>query len=142
MSRTRKDPSAPDYPLPWIVGGIDVGPAALPVAEIVTWAFELVADVVSDWPEARERVERAQACLAGEAARASDDDLEFAADLIARTLEADVGVSMADVVAILDRIGLPTDAVPLAARPQSIVVEHADFVATDGDDAKRYRNAA
>ena len=46
------------------------------------------------------------------------EDVLFTAGLLARIFEADIGLGMSDVIAILDDFGLPTEVVPLRPRAQ------------------------
>jgi len=126
MSRSRIPPSV----------SRPIDPTGLPAHELDGWAFAELAGVVEDWPTAARRVERARAGLGGRPGVASADDLEFTADLLARTLEADLGLSMVDVVRVLDRLGLPTDGVPIVPREEPEALDD-ELVGTAG-----LRNAA
>ena len=46
------------------------------------------------------------------------EDVLFTAGLLARIFESDIGLGMSEVVAVLDRIGLPTEVVPMLPRVQ------------------------
>jgi hypothetical protein len=129
VSRTRKKkssrpaPPRPDPERPWIVGGVDYGPAIAAVADLAAWAFELAARDVEDWPEGRRRVRSARrdvlARIRGKrAARATTEDVLFTAGLLARIFEAELSLGMAEMVTILDELGLPTEVVPLMPRSQ------------------------
>lgn len=129
MSRTRKKKSsrpAPPRPAPerpWIVGGVDYGPAIAAVADLAAWAFELAARDVEDWPEARRRVRNARrdvlARIRGKRiAHATTEDVLFTAGLLARIFEAELSLGMTEMVTILDELGLPTEVVPLMPRSQ------------------------
>jgi hypothetical protein len=97
-----------------------------PRADIATWAFELAARAVEDWPEARRRLKKAReyviAQRRGRASNASDEDIAFAAAFLARVLEADLGLCMTEIVMVLDELGLPTEAVPMVPRRPSGLV--------------------
>ncbi len=108
---------------PWVIDGIDYGPAIAAVDDLATWAFDLAAQDVADWPEGQRRVRNARrfvlARLHGKRSRfAPSDDILFTAGLLARIFEAEIGLGMTDVVGILDSLGLPTETVPLRPREQ------------------------
>jgi hypothetical protein len=98
---------------PWLVDEIDCGFASVPTSVLEAWVFGLLEDITDDWPAARSQVWRARCWLRGDLGIASIADVEFTADLLARTLEADLELPMTTVVAVLDRLGVPIDAVPL-----------------------------
>ena len=109
---------------PWVSGGVDYGPAIGAVADLATWAFDLAAGDVADWPEGRRRVMSARrhvlSRLRGKrTAHAPTEDILFAAGLMARIFEADLSLGMSDMVCILDQLGLPTEVVPLMPRRQA-----------------------
>ncbi|MCA9678393.1 MAG: hypothetical protein KC464_25430 [Myxococcales bacterium] len=108
---------------PWVIDGIDYGPAIAAAGDLAAWAFELAATDVADWPEGRRRVRNARryvlARLRGKHPRSTPfEDVLFTAGLLARIFEADIGLGMSDVVGILDDFGLPTEVVPLWPRAQ------------------------
>lgn len=79
-------------------------------------AFALAACDVEDWPAAIDRLRRARRhvlrALHGEQLGLEPtDDLWFAAQFIARSLDVSA-FTESEVVAVLDAIGLPTEAVP------------------------------
>lgn len=113
--------STPASPRPWIVDGVDYGPAINAVADLAAWAFELAAKDVEEWPEGRRRVRSARRAvlsrLRGKYIRyASSDDVLFTAGLLARIFDADLALGMSEMVTILDELGLPTEVVPLMPR--------------------------
>ncbi len=116
--------ATPRRPHPWAdVGGVDYGPAIAALGDLVTWAFDLAATDVADWPEGRRRVSATRryvlARLRGRRVRSvPSEDVLFTAGLLARIFEAEVGLGMSEMVAVLDRIGLPTEVVPLMPRNQ------------------------
>lgn len=119
-SRTKK-PAA----RPWVIDGIDYGPAIAAVGDLTEWALDLAAKDVADWPEGQRRVRAARkyvlARLRGKHVRhAPFEDVLFTAGLLARIFEADLGLGMSEMVAILDEIGLPTEVVPLMPRAQPV----------------------
>jgi len=108
---------------PWVIDGIDYGPAIAAAGDLAAWAFDLAAKDVADWPEGRRRVRAARryvlARLRGKHPSSTPfEDVLFTAGLLARIFEADVGLGMVDIVAILDEFGLPTEVVPLRRRAQ------------------------
>jgi hypothetical protein len=104
--------------------GIDYGPVFAAINDLVTWAFELAERDVAGWPEGRRRVRAARrfvlARLRGKRLRdVPFEDVLFTAGLMARIFEADLRLPMSDMVAILDRLGFPTEVVPLMPRTPS-----------------------
>jgi len=119
---------------PWVIGGIDYGPAILAVSGLAEWAFELAASDVEDWPEGRRRVRNARRYvldrLRGHYARGTAaEDVLFTAGLLARIFEAELSLGMSEMVAILDELGLPTEVVPLMPRPQPTAFTRDNVVA-------------
>jgi hypothetical protein len=109
---------------PWVIGGIDYGPAIATVRELSAWAFDLAARDVADWPSGQRRVQTAHRFvldrLRGTYRRAAPfEALLFTAELLARIFEADLHLGMSEMVTILDRLGLPTELVPLMPRRQA-----------------------
>src|SRR5690349_12424932 len=90
------------------------------VAELACWALAQVETCVADWPEGKRHVDATRryllARLRGQTPSAHGDDLAFTAALLARTLEADHGLATSEIVAILDQLDLPADAVPIVPR--------------------------
>lgn len=106
-----------------VQGGIDYGPAIGAVADLAAWAFDLAARDVADWPTAQDRVRKARSYVlerirGRHALHVSGEDIVFAARLLARIFDADLSLSMTEMVSILDRLGLPTDVIPLRPRRQ------------------------
>jgi len=112
---------------PWAdVGGIDYGPAVGPLGDLVTWVFDLAAADVADWPDGKRRVRATRKFvldrLHGRNPRGVGfDDIFFTAGLIARIFEADLGLGMSEMIAVFDRIGLPTEVVPMMPQVQPSV---------------------
>jgi hypothetical protein len=109
---------------PWILGGIDYGPAIGAVGDLANWAFELAAKDVADWPEGRRRVRSAKRYVLDRlrgrrALHTPAEDVLFTAGLLARIFDADLSLGMTEMVSILDELGLPTEVVPLMPRRQS-----------------------
>jgi len=154
-------PAAPRKP--WVIGGIDYGPAILAVSGLAEWAFELAASDVEDWPEGRRRVRNARRYvldrLRGRHARGvGTEDVLFTAGLLARIFEAELSLGVSEMIAILDELGLPTDVVPMVPRRQPMAFRRDNVVslpvprrADEGQPAsgcrscgrpRRFRNAA
>ncbi len=109
---------------PWVVGRIDYGPAIAAVHDLAAWAFDLAARDVDDWPESRRRVKNARRFVLGrlrgkDVTRVPYEDVLFTAGLLARIFEEDLRLPMAHIVAALDKLGLPTEVVPLMPRRQA-----------------------
>jgi len=105
------------------LGGVDYGPAVAALSDLIAWAFDLASADVADWPEGRRRVRATRkyvrARLHGTCPRGVPyEDVLFTAGLLARIFEAEVGLDMSAMVAVLDQIGLPTEVVPLMPRDQ------------------------
>ena len=111
----------PDHP--WVLGGIDYGLAAVTVSDLSAWAFDLAARDVADWPEGQRRVQTAHQLVLGHPPANSPrdplGDVLFTASLLARIFDADLHLGMSEMVAIFDRLGLPTELVPLMPRRQA-----------------------
>jgi hypothetical protein len=111
---------------PWVIGGIDYGPAIAAVSDLIGWAFDLAERDVADWPEGLRRVRTARrfalARLRDKRPRSVPvDDVLFTAGLLARIFEADLRLPMSEVVEVLAQLGLPTEMVPLMPRAPSEV---------------------
>jgi len=109
--------------LPWVIGGIDWGPAAATVGDLSAWAFDLAARDVVDWPEGERRVQAAHQWVldrpCGSSRADPSGDVLFTAGLLTRIFDADLHLGMSEMVAIFDRLGLPTELVPLMPRRQT-----------------------
>jgi hypothetical protein len=85
--------------------------------------FAIAFGAAEDWPRAKRHLDAAKryvlASLHGARKRPAVPviDLWFAAEMIARSLEADLGMTEPEVVALFDAIGLPVDAVPRYGTP-------------------------
>ncbi len=115
-SNTKSTASEPAHP--WVTGDIDFGPAVAAVHDLAAWALDLAARDVADWPEGGRRVRNARRFVLGrlrgkDVHRTPYEDVLFTAGLLARILEDDLHLPLVHVVAALDRIGLPTEVVPL-----------------------------
>lgn len=122
-------PAAPDRP--WVIGGIDYGPALTAVRDLIGWAFALAERDVSDWPEGVRRVRTARRFVL---ARLRDKrprsvpvvDVLFTAGLLVRIFEANLRLPMSEVAKVLAQLGLPTEMVPLMPRAPSPVCRPQD----------------
>jgi hypothetical protein len=113
---TKKPPTLPTAP----AKAPEARPPLDAVAELAVWAFALAEKSVADWPEGKRRVHAARrhlvARLRGQWIDAPCEDIAFTASLLARIFEADHNLGTSEMVAILDELGLPTDAVPIVPR--------------------------
>ncbi len=111
---------APPLAPPWIESGIDYDPALVAIEELIDWAFGVAAASVADAPADVRRVRNARryalAAIHGKADPRSVDDVVFAAGLLARVLDADLGLGLGDIVTVLEQMGLPADDVPSPPR--------------------------
>ena len=114
--RERSTPKRRITPLPWIVDGINYGPAILAIEDLAEWAFDLARENVTGWPEGVHRVRNARRAvldmLRGRRTRAADEDVVFTALLLIRILDADLELGASEILAVLAELGLPTDDVP------------------------------
>ncbi|MBL8626826.1 MAG: hypothetical protein JNK64_36395 [Myxococcales bacterium] len=121
-NRKAKPKTARPAPLtpPWLEGGIDYDPALVAVEELIDWAFNVATASVADAPADVRRVRNARryalASIHGKADPRSVDDVVFAAGLLARVLDADLGLGLGDIVTVLEQMGLPADDVPSPPR--------------------------
>ena len=121
-AKRKRKAARPALPLtpPWIEGGIDYDPALVAIEELIDWAFGVAAASVADAPADARRVRNARryalAAIHGKADPRSVDDVVFAAGLLARVLDADLGLGLGDIVTVLEQMGLPADDVPSPPR--------------------------
>jgi len=123
-----------------------IGRAAPTAITLAEHTFALAACDLDDWPLARLSLRRARrhvlSKLHGEPVGAEpSDDLWFAARLIVRALDADVGFTDLETIALFDAIGLPLDAVPIWGAPSSprtrtaqLLAEYLDVLGIDPED--------
>jgi len=111
-------------PHPWSdVNGIDYGPAIAAIGDLIAWTFDLAKNGVADWPEGQRRVRSTHRYVlarlrGGRARRVPFDDILFTAGLLSRIFETEIGLGMSEMVYVLDKLGLPTEVVPLMPRVQ------------------------
>ncbi len=108
---------------PWVEGGIDYGPALVAIDELIAWAFDLAAASVPD-RESKRRVKNARrlvvARMRGKPAPAGSElDALFTASVLARVLDADLGLGLGAIVEVFGELGLPIDDVPRPPRRPS-----------------------
>lgn len=121
-SKRKRKAARPAPPLtpPWLESGIDYDPALVAIEELIDWAFGVAAASVADAPADVRRVRNARryalAAIHGKADPRSVDDVVFAAGLLARVLDADLGLGLGDIVTVLEQMGLPADDVPSPPR--------------------------
>lgn len=103
---------------PWIVDGIDYGPARAVVCDLANWALDIAERAVEDWPAGQVHVRNTRRFVTAriedkKPRRVSIDDVLFTADLLARIFDEDLGLGLSDALTILDTLELPLDAVPM-----------------------------
>lgn len=108
---------------PWVEGEIDYGPALVAIDELIAWAFDLAASSVPD-RESKRRVKNARrlvvARMRGKPAPAGSElDALFTASVLARVLDADLGLGLGAIVEVFGELGLPIDDVPRPPRRPS-----------------------
>jgi hypothetical protein len=134
---------------PWAeaVDSIDFGPAVAAVADLAGWALDLAAADVVDWPEGVRRVRTCRRFvlrrLRGQHTRGIPfEDVLFTAGLLARIFESEIGLGMSEMVAVLDKIGLPTEVVPMMPRAQPHAHVAARRMAAPPEVLELFRAAA
>jgi hypothetical protein len=111
---------------PWVIGGIDLGPALAAIHDLAAWAFGIAARDVADWPEGRRRVRSARRCILARLRGKHPqivpvEDIVFTAGVLARIFEAELRLPLSEVMAMFEQLGFPTDDVPLVPRTPSAV---------------------
>ncbi len=101
--------------------GIDYEPALAAVDDLASWAFDLAGKDVAEWPEGKRRVRNARryvhAVLRGKRVpKQPHGDLMFTAALLARILDAEVGIGLDRIGEILGELALPVDHAPVGVR--------------------------
>ncbi len=120
-SKKKAAPAIAAARAPWIRNGIDYGPARAAIHELATWALDIAAGAVCDWPTGRAHVRNTrrfvEARIAGKStSRASIDDVMFTAHLLARIFDDELGLDVSDALTIFDILELPLDVVPIPRR--------------------------
>lgn len=108
---------------PWVVDGIDYGPARTAVRDLANWALDIAERAVDEWPIGQRHVRNARrfvsARIEGKTPRhSSADDLLFTADLLVRIFDEDLGLGLGEVLTILESLELPIESVPMPRAPQ------------------------
>jgi len=109
---------------PWVEDGIDYGPARAAVEDLVGWALELAEREVDGDPADIKRIRKVRRSFVnGFDGRVPVDDLIFVGQILARVFDRDLGLGLADQLAIFEKLDLDLDALPLWApmshRPSS-----------------------
>ena len=107
---------------PWIVDGIDYGPARAAVGDLANWALDIAERAVDDWPAGQVHVRNTRRFVSArlddkKPRRVSIEDIWFTAELLARIFDEDLGLGLSDALTILDTLELPVEAVPMPRRP-------------------------
>lgn len=123
VTKSHRNP-APLTPAERALHDARIGHATPTVITLAEETFALAACHLDDWPIGNVRLRRARRYLLAKlhGAPVGDeptDDLWFATRLIVRALDADVGLTDLEMVALFDAIGLPIDAVPVFDAPAS-----------------------
>lgn len=106
---------------PWVLDGIDYGPARAALGEIARWALDIAAKNVADWPAALARVEKTRKAILAHLAgkhddKASAEDILFTAQLLARIFDDDLDLELSEAFQIFDALDLPIDVLALDGR--------------------------
>ncbi|MGE0397218.1 MAG: hypothetical protein AB7T06_10900 [Kofleriaceae bacterium] len=91
------------------------------IHDLTSWALDLADRAVADWPRGQQHVSNTRRFLLAKLAGTRPnlvavDDLVFTAGVLARVLDDDYGLALADALSVLDQIDLPTDLDPLPPR--------------------------
>lgn len=124
--RKKASPAVAAARAPWIVDGIDYGPARAAVRDLANWALNIAERAVDDWPAGQVHVRNTRRFVTArledkQPRRVSIDDVLFTADLLARIFDEDLGLGLSDALTILDSLELPLDAVPMPRRAPTAV---------------------
>ena len=106
---------------PWVIDGIDYGPAIAAAGDLAAWAFDLAAKDVADWPEGK-RASAPRGATSSATARQAPahhgvGDVLFTAGLLAR-ISSGHRLGMSERRRDPRRVGLPTEIVPRSPRAQ------------------------
>ena len=112
-------PAAVAARAPWIEDGIDFGPARAAVDDLVNWALDLAElEVDGDRADLKRIRKVRRAFLSDVASNVAVSDLIFVAQILARVFDRDLGLGLADQLAIFDKLDLDTDLLPLSPMPR------------------------
>jgi hypothetical protein len=97
-----------------VKNGIDYGPARAAIKDLADWALGLAEREVSDDPTDLKRIRNVRRAIDGRATREpSTGDVMFTAQVLARVFDRDLGLGLADQLAIFEQLELSTDFLPL-----------------------------
>jgi hypothetical protein len=101
---------------PWVEDGIDYGPARAAVEDLVGWVLDLAEREVDGDPADIKRIRKVRRSFHnGLDGRVPVDDLIFVGQILARVFDRDLGLGLADQLAIFEKLELDTDVLPLWA---------------------------
>lgn len=101
---------------PWVEDGIDYGPARAAVEDLVGWVLELAEREVDGDPADVKRIRKVRRSFVNDFdGRVPVDDLIFVGQILARVFDRDLGLGLADQLAIFEKLDLDTDVLPLWA---------------------------
>ena len=113
-TRRKADPTTVASGAPWVKNGIDYGPARAAIKDLADWALGLAEREVSDDPADLKRIRNVRRAIDGRATREpSTGDVMFTAQVLARVFDRDLGLGLADQLAIFEQLELSTDFLPL-----------------------------
>jgi hypothetical protein len=113
-TRRKADPATIATGAPWVKNGIDYGPARAAFKDLAVWALDLAEREVADEPADKRRIRNVRRSLLGSASREpSARDVMFTAQTLARVLDRDLALGLADQLAIFEQLDLSTDVLPL-----------------------------
>ena len=131
---------------PWVLDGIDYGPARAAAHELANWALDIADRAVDDWPLGQAHVRNARrfvtARIAGcDARHVSTEDIVFTAELLARIFDEDLDLGLTDALAILEALELPLDMLAMDRRVPLRFCDECGYLHEPSDHV-RHRNAA
>lgn len=113
-TRRKADPKATASGAPWVKNGIDYGPAGAAIKDLAAWALDLAEREVDEDPSDLKRIRNVRRALLGRSSREpSSRDVMFVAELLARVFDRDLGLGLADQLAIFEQLELSTAFLPL-----------------------------
>lgn len=123
---------------PWIVDGIDYGPARAAVRDLANWALDIADREVEDWPVGKRHVRNARRFVSAridgkqKPRHVSTDDIWFTTDLLVRIFDEDLELGLSEVLTILETLSLPVDTVPMRrqAAPRPTLAALAPMLAS------------
>lgn len=113
-TRRKADPKTTASGAPWVKNGVDYGPARAAIQDLAAWALDLAEREVDEDPSDLKRIRNVRRALLGRSSREpSTRDLMFVAELLARVFDRDLGLGLADQLAIFEQLDLSTAFLPL-----------------------------